>query len=105
MPLDATDTPDQADQPSGREFMGRFLRVSLRYWREDAARQAWLLTGAVLVLVLLTLANQIAINSWNRFFFDALDTKNAQSILLGVGIIAGLAVAAAAIAVVMVHMR
>lgn len=105
MPLDSTDAPDQEDKPSGREAMGRFLRVSLRYWREDAARQAWLLTGAVLVLVLLTLANQIAINSWNRFFFDALDTKNAHSLLIGVGIIAGLAVAASAIAVVMVHMR
>src|SRR4051812_40362282 len=101
MPLDTMETAESpVEKPEQKGAMRRFLGLSLRYWREDAARQAWLLTGAVLVLVLLTLANQIAINRWNRFFFDALDAKNGHSIVLGVGIIAALALAASAIAVV-----
>lgn len=111
MPLDSAETQadtkvDPKDEARLRQLaMRRFLTVALRYWREDKARQAWLFTGAVFVLVLLTLAAQLGVNTWNRFFFDALDARNGQSILLGVGIIFGLALATAILAVLQVHMR
>jgi putative ATP-binding cassette transporter len=105
MPLDQTDTPDATvEAASRRTAMRRFLRLASRYWAEEK-KQAWGLTAALLVIVLLTLATQLGINRWNRFFFDALDAKNGHSILLGVGIIAVLAFSTALLAVVMVHVR
>ncbi|MBV9702599.1 MAG: ABC transporter ATP-binding protein/permease [Methylobacteriaceae bacterium] len=63
------------------------------------------MTGAVLLLVLLSLVAQIGINRWNRFFFDALQRQDGAALLVGVGIIVGLAAAAAAAAVLLVHAR
>src|SRR6478672_7085701 len=105
MPLDQTETPDSEVEAGVRRLaMRRFLGLATRYWREEK-KQAWGLTGALLVIVLLTLAAQLGVNRWNRFFFDALDAKNGHSILLGVGIIAVLAFATALLAVLMVHVR
>lgn len=105
MPLDRLD--QQVGDGGGaarRRAMRRFLRLSKRYWIEQP-KEAWGLSAAVLVLVLLTLAAQIGINRWNRFFFDALDQKDGHLLLLGVGIIACLAFAIAVLAVLIVHVR
>ncbi|MBV9637614.1 MAG: ABC transporter ATP-binding protein/permease, partial [Methylobacteriaceae bacterium] len=97
---------ETGSEPAPPRAVGRpFFRTSLKYWRSPSWRQAWLLTGAVLLLVLLSLLAQIGINRWNRFFFDALQRKDGAALLLGVGIILGLAVAAAAAAVLLVHAR
>lgn len=88
-----------------RPALKSFVRLALRFWREDAAKQAWLLTAGVLGLALATLATQIAINRWNRFFFDALDARNGHNILIGVGLIAGLALISTIVAVCLVHFR
>lgn len=90
---------------SRREALGRYIRLAGRYWREEEKKQAWLLTGGVIGLALLTLASQIAINRWNRFFFDALDARNGHNILIGVGLIAGLALLSTIVAVCLVHFR
>jgi len=59
----------------------------------------------VFALIVASLAVQIGINRWNRFFFDALQQKNGQALFEGVEIIIGLAFAAAATAVLLVHAR
>ncbi|MBV9395798.1 MAG: ABC transporter ATP-binding protein/permease [Methylobacteriaceae bacterium] len=88
--------------PSERRY---FLNIALGYWREEKARQAWLLTGAVAILVLLTLGVQLGINYWNRLFYDALDRRNGTALLHDVFFALGLVAAAAAIAVCLVHAR
>ncbi len=88
--------------PSERRF---FLNIALGYWREEKAKQAWLLTGAVAVLVVLTVAIQLGINYWNRLFYDALDKREGTALLQNVLLALGLVAASAAAAVALVHAR
>ncbi|MDB5546352.1 MAG: hypothetical protein JWO64_3501 [Hyphomicrobiales bacterium] len=105
MPLDQPNTPDSEAESRSRSLaMRRFLRLAKQYWREEP-KQAWGLSAGVLVLVLLMLATQLGVNRWNRFFFDALDQKNGSQLLLGVGLIAFLALATSVCAVLIVHVR
>jgi vitamin B12/bleomycin/antimicrobial peptide transport system ATP-binding/permease protein len=89
-------------QPSA---LARFRGLVGRYWFEEKASEAWLLTIAVISLVLITLAVQIGINRWNRFFFDALDRHDGTSLYQGVALLIALALSAAAAAVALVHVR
>src|SRR3954454_6541753 len=82
--------------PSERRY---FLNIALGYWREEKAKQAWLLTGAVAVLVVLTVGIQLGINYWNRLFYDALDQREGAALLQNVFLALGLVAAAAATAV------
>ncbi|MBM0207595.1 hypothetical protein JNW90_34940, partial [Micromonospora sp. STR1s_5] len=82
-----------------------FRRVASGYWRGPTSRKAWILTAAVLALVLANVGFALLINRWNKFFFDALEQKSVGSVTLGVGIVLGLALGAAAIAVAQVHAR
>jgi putative ATP-binding cassette transporter len=82
-----------------------FFAVSAGFWRGESAPRAWSLTIFVLVFVVLSLAAQIGINRWNRFFFDALQRKDAGALWQGVAIILVLALLAAAFAVLLVQAR
>ncbi|MBV8851541.1 MAG: ABC transporter ATP-binding protein/permease [Methylobacteriaceae bacterium] len=63
------------------------------------------MTGAVVILVLLTLGIQLGINYWNRLFYDALDKRDGAALLHNVLLALGLVAAAAAVAVCLVHTR
>lgn len=95
--------PGPGGSPAG--FARAFFRLSQGFWQGETRRQAWLLTIGVLALVLLTLVAQLGINQWNRFFYDAIEKKNAAGVLQGVGLILGLALLAAAVAVALVQVR
>jgi putative ATP-binding cassette transporter len=76
-----------------------FLSHALGFWKGDQKRTAWMLTIAALALVLANLAVNIGINAWNRWFFDALERKDASTLFLAVILIVGL------IAVAMIRCR
>jgi vitamin B12/bleomycin/antimicrobial peptide transport system ATP-binding/permease protein len=98
--------PETGAKPAKeRGYFGAFFAQARGFWSGPTRRTAWLLTAGVLVFVLLNLATNIGINRWNKFFFDALERKDLGAVTLGVGIILGLAVTSAAIAVGLVHMR
>ena len=101
--IDPADAPAAGPTPS---YVARgFFRIAGGFWKGRTRRQAWLLTGTVLALILANLGVALMINRWNKFFFDALERKDVSHVGLGVGIVLGLALAAAAIAVCMVHGR
>jgi putative ATP-binding cassette transporter len=100
-----SDTPATVNDGFAPSERRHFLNIAQGYWREEKARQAWLLTGAVAVLVLLTLGVQLGINYWNRYFYDALDRRDGAALVHGVFLALGLVAAAAAIAVCLVHVR
>jgi vitamin B12/bleomycin/antimicrobial peptide transport system ATP-binding/permease protein len=100
--MPSTTTPDENIRVSA---LARFRGLAGRYWFEEKARQAWFLTIGVVALVLISLAVQIGINRWNRFFFDALDRRDGASLYQGVALLVMLALAAAAAAVSLVHVR
>ena len=43
-------------------------------------RQSWLLSGAILLLILLNLAASYGMNIWNRAIFDALEKRDASTV-------------------------
>lgn len=83
----------------------RFLRLSLGFWSGKTRARAWLLALGVLVFLIANLAAAIAVNLWNKFFFDALEQKNTRSVLLSIGLLLALAVFSAASSVGLLHAR
>jgi vitamin B12/bleomycin/antimicrobial peptide transport system ATP-binding/permease protein len=107
IPVDrpAVDPHENGADPTAVMIARAFRRVASGFWKGPTSGRAWLLTGTVLALVLANLGVALAINRWNKFFFDALEAKNVGAVTTGVAVVLGLALAAAAIAVSQVHAR
>lgn len=65
------------------------------FWRGSQARRAWLLTIALATVLILSTSLTVALNHWTRWFFDALEKRDAatlwQSATVFLGIIAAMA--------------
>jgi putative ATP-binding cassette transporter len=83
----------------------RFLRFSLGFWRGETRARAWLLTAAVVFFLFANLGAAIAVNRWNKFFFDALEQKDTHTVILGIGLVLALALFSAAFSVGLVRAR
>ncbi len=83
----------------------RFLRLSLGFWRGTTRAQAWLLTAAILFFLFANLGAALAVNRWNKFFFDALEQKDTKAVILGLGYILVLALFSAAFSVGLLQSR
>jgi vitamin B12/bleomycin/antimicrobial peptide transport system ATP-binding/permease protein len=83
----------------------RFLRLALGFWSGPTKRLAWILTAAVALFLCVNLAGALALNRWNKFFFDALEQKDQQGIWIGLGLIALLTVFSAAGSFGLLHAR
>jgi vitamin B12/bleomycin/antimicrobial peptide transport system ATP-binding/permease protein len=83
----------------------RFLRLSLGFWTGPTRARAYLLAAAVLLFVISNLAAAIAINLWNKFFFDALEQKDIKAVLFSIGLVLVLALFSATSAVGLLHSR
>ena len=113
--LDAPSSPASGEPPrrtdrvvesgvhSGRSR--RFLRLSLGFWRGNTRALAWLLTSATLFFIFANLGAALAVNRWNKFFFDALEQKDTAAVFVGLGLILALALVSAAFAVGLLHAR
>lgn len=82
-----------------------FLKRSLEFWRSDQRRSAWFWTVGAIALVLANLAVNVGINRWNKWFFDALESKDGDALWPLVGIIVALVIIGAGFAVAMVRCR
>lgn len=104
--ITAAPEPEGPSLPPSPSYVARaFFSISGGFWRGPTRRRAWLLTGALFTLILVNLGVALLINRWNKFFFDALERKDVASVGTGVLIVLGLALAAATVAVMMVHTR
>lgn len=83
----------------------RFLTEAAGFWKGDTRKQAWLLTAGVLFFLLFNLSASVAFNRWNKYFFDALQNKQMDSVKLGLGLVVGLALLSAIGAVGLQHTR
>jgi putative ATP-binding cassette transporter len=88
-----------------RAVVGLFWRTVRGWWTGGSARRAWTLTAALACLVLVNIGANLALNTWNRFFFDALERRDGGTILTAVTIFAGLVVIVAGIGVLIVMTR
>jgi vitamin B12/bleomycin/antimicrobial peptide transport system ATP-binding/permease protein len=50
------------------------------FWTGPTARRAWLLTLGLVACLLLSTVVTVAMNQWNRWFFDALEKRDVESL-------------------------
>jgi putative ATP-binding cassette transporter len=62
-------------------LLRRFWQTATRFWTDRGSHKAWMLSAAVLVIILLNLAASYAMNLWNRSIFDALEKKDGNTVL------------------------
>lgn len=92
-----------SDQPSSKVetlFTWReYWRALGGFWSGKTRRRAWLLTIAIGALILAAISIQYALNRWNRYFFDALESRDYAQATHAVLLFAGVVVAAVLTAV------
>ena len=82
-----------------------FARFSGGFWADEGATRAWLLTLGLFVLLLLSTAATIAMNHWNRWFFDSLESRDVGALGRAVLMFAIIIVSMASIGVGIVFTR
>ena len=85
--------------------IGAFARFAGGYWRGGNAIRAWTLTLGLAAALLLSTAATVALNHWNRWFFDALERRDVETVTHAVFVFALIIVAMAAIGVLIVLAR
>ncbi len=84
---------------------GAFLRFAGGFWQGATAAKAWALTIGLGICLTLSTAVTVGLNSWQRWFFDALERKDADTAALAVLAFFGIIAAMAAIGVGIVLTR
>jgi putative ATP-binding cassette transporter len=93
------------DRQTRQYLLARFWEAALGFWRSRGRVMAWALTGVVLIISLLTLALQYRLNVWHRAMFDALDRRDAGSVLHQTLIFFPLIAAVVAVAAAMTYAK
>ena len=62
-------------------LLQRFWKGATGFWRPGGDRLSWRLTGAILLIVVFSLAAAYGMNVWNRGIFDALERRDAGTVL------------------------
>jgi vitamin B12/bleomycin/antimicrobial peptide transport system ATP-binding/permease protein len=65
-----------------RYLLLRFWRSARGFWGRQGTPLAWILSAALLLIVLLNLAASYGMNVWHRFVFDALQERDSSTVLL-----------------------
>jgi vitamin B12/bleomycin/antimicrobial peptide transport system ATP-binding/permease protein len=82
-----------------------FLRFASGFWSAQTARPAWLLVGAIIILLLANLGVNIGLNRWHRWFFDTLERRDTKFLPIAITALSGLIIAGAGVAALMVKCR
>ncbi len=92
---------------SDKHLIRHFLSLAARFWSGPTRQVAWLLTTGFLVCLVANLLLALAINLWNKFFFDALQARDPAALVLSICFVLLLSVlnASAAVALIQVRMR
>ena len=83
----------------------RFWHTASRFWTDPKSHMAWVLSGMLLVIILLNLAASYAMNQWNRSIFDALEKKEASTVLSLSMVYVAILVVSVGFAVIQVYAR
>jgi vitamin B12/bleomycin/antimicrobial peptide transport system ATP-binding/permease protein len=97
--------PDAPGFKLDPRVIGAFARFAGGYWRGGNAIRAWTLTLGLAAALLLSTAATVALNHWNRWFFDALERRDVDTVTHAVLVFALIIAAMAAIGVLIVLAR
>ena len=76
-----TDAPPELSEGERRRLLLRcFLGTAGQFWHGPRRFQAWLLTAALLAIIIAVVGAAYAMNLWNRAIFDALEQRNAPAV-------------------------
>jgi len=73
--------PEGPAEEVGRSLLRSFWQSAAGFWKGRAARVPWVLSGILLLIVLLNLAASYGMNLWLRVIFDALQTRDSDTVL------------------------
>src|SRR6185369_4094245 len=89
--------PDAPGFKLDPRVVGAFARFAGGFWRGPTGRKAYLLTLGLAACLLLSTGATVALNQWNRWFFDSLEARDVNSITHAVFVFALIIAAMAAI--------
>jgi vitamin B12/bleomycin/antimicrobial peptide transport system ATP-binding/permease protein len=72
--------PDAPGFKLDPHVIGAFARFAGGFWQGAAKARAWLLTVGLAVCLFLSTAITVALNQWNRWFFDSLEGRDVLAI-------------------------
>ncbi len=76
------DAGEDTEQLRRDYLLRRFgWHTASRFWTDRRSHMAWMLSALLLLIILLNLAASYAMNLWNRSIFDALEKKEASTVL------------------------
>jgi putative ATP-binding cassette transporter len=81
------DKPETLEKPETvvelkrRYLLRRFWKSAAGFWGKRGERWSWVLSGALLLIILLNLATSYGMNLWNREIFDALEKRDSATVL------------------------
>jgi vitamin B12/bleomycin/antimicrobial peptide transport system ATP-binding/permease protein len=97
--------PDAPGFKLDPRVIGAFARFAGGYWRGEGAIRAWMLTLGLAAALLMSTAATVALNQWNRWFFDALERRDVATVTHAVFVFALIIAAMAGIGVLIVLAR
>src|SRR6185436_13922216 len=105
MSADHLQAPDAPGFRLDLRVVAAFGRFAGGFWRGPSARRAWGLTLGLAALLLLSTAATVAMNQWNRWFFDSLERRDVSAVTSSVAVFAAIVAVMAAIGVGIVLAR
>ena len=69
-----------AGEVGARSLLQSFWRSARGFWGPRGTRLAWVLSAALLAIILLNLAASYGMNVWHRVIFDALQASDSDTI-------------------------
>jgi putative ATP-binding cassette transporter len=79
--VDLDPSSDHTQKLRRRLLLRRFWQSAASFWRGKGSRVSWLLTSAILLIIMLNLAASYGMNLWHRGIFDALEQHDAGRVL------------------------
>jgi putative ATP-binding cassette transporter len=79
--IDPLEEGESAEALQRRYLLLRFWQTARGFWTGARAHVAWALTGVLFAIILLNIGAAYAMNLWNRSIFDALEKKDADTVL------------------------
>ena len=105
MSADHFQAPDAPGFKLDPRVVGAFGRFAGGYWRGSDDASAWALTLGLAGFLILSTAATVALNHWNRWFFDSLEARDVEAVTSSVFVFALIVAAMAAVGVGIVLTR
>lgn len=97
--------PDPPTLELDRRVIAAFARLSGGFWQGESATRAWTITLALVAFLSVSIAATLALNLWNKWFFDALAAKDGATLGRAVLVLGLIIAAMAAVGVGIVRSR